>query len=164
MLCEGLFFCCVGVGVVGHRHRGHAVDMVSHRFQVMPWVWVYALVFMGLVMGFVWWVIGFVVMLWVWVAVGFIFCGCGLIFLGSGLIFLGSCELILVVVVVGCVKWWLISGYYCFFFFLDKCGCDCCVIKVDILFYCSVYIILMCCLCYFIVLKAKIKPLMLDVL
>ena len=52
LLCEGLFFCCVGV--VGHRHRGHAVGMVSHRFWVMPWVWVCAVVFVGLVMGFVW--------------------------------------------------------------------------------------------------------------
>ena len=139
MLCEGLFFCCAGVGVVGHWRRGHAVDMVSHRFRVMPWVWVCALVFVGLAVGFVWWVIGFVVMPWVWVAVGFIFCGCRLIFLGS-------CGLILVVVVVGCVKWWLISGYDCFFFFFfDKCGCG-------------------CSLCYFIVLKTKIKPLMLGVL
>ena len=41
---------------------------------------------------------------------GFYFCGCGLIFLGR-------CELILVVVVVGCVKWWLTDG------------CDCCLLK-----------------------------------
>ena len=39
MLCEGLFFCCVGVGVVGHRRHGHVVGIVSHRFWVMPWVW-----------------------------------------------------------------------------------------------------------------------------
>ena len=125
MLCEGLFFCCAGVGVVGHWRRGHAVDMVSHRFRVMPWVWVCALVFVGLAVGFVLWVIGFVVMPWVWVAVGFIFCGCRLIFLGS-------CGLILVVVVVGCVKWWLISGYDCFFFFLIN------VVMV------VVYVILLC--------------------
>ena len=37
-------------------------------------------------------------------------------------------------------------------------------IKIDILFYCSGYIILLYCLYYFIVLKGKIKPLMFDVL
>ena len=41
---------------------------------------------------------------------GFYFCGCGLIFLGS-------CGLILVIVVVGFVKWWSISG--------SGSGCDC---------------------------------------
>ena len=77
LLCEGLFFCCVGV--VGHRHRGHAVGMVSHRFWVMPWVWVCAVVFVGLVMGFVWQVISIVVMLWVWWIIVFGSCrGCGL--------------------------------------------------------------------------------------
>ena len=122
LLCEGLFFCRVGVvghamgmGVVGHRHCGNAVGMVSHRFRVMPWVWVCAMVFVGLAMGFVWWVIGVVVMLWVWVAMGLTFCGCGFIFLGS-------CGLILVVVVVADQWLW-------FFFFLDKCGCDCCLLK-----------------------------------
>ena len=47
LLCEGLFFCHVGVGVVGHamgvgvvgyRCCGHAVGMVGHWFWVMPWV------------------------------------------------------------------------------------------------------------------------------
>ena len=74
MLCEGLFFCCVGVGVVGHQRRSHAVDMVSHQFQVMLWVWVCVVVFVGLAtvghrshgfmghaMGFVWWIINVVV-------------------------------------------------------------------------------------------------------
>ena len=37
-------------------------------------------------------------------------------------------------------------------------------IEVDILFYYSGHIILMCCICYFIVLKAKIKPPILNVL
>ena len=44
----------VAVGVVGHHCRGHAMGMVSYRFWVMPWVWVCAVVFVGLVMGFVW--------------------------------------------------------------------------------------------------------------
>ena len=43
-------------------------------------------------------------------------------------------------------------------------GCDCLFIVVDILFYCNGYIILLYCLYYFIMLKAKIKPSMLDVL
>ena len=51
-------------------------------------------------------------------------------------------------VVLGCVKWWLQLLF----------------VVVDILFYCSEYIILMCCLCYFIVLKTKIKQPILDVL
>ena len=38
------------MGVVGHWCHGHAVGMVSHRFQVMPWVWVCAMVFVGLAM------------------------------------------------------------------------------------------------------------------
>ena len=41
-------------------------------------------------------------------------------------------------------------------------GCDYCFIVVDILFYYSRYIILLWCLYYFIVLKAKIDPLLLD--
>ena len=77
LLCEGLFFC--RVGVVGHRHRGHAVSMVSHWLWVMLWVWVRAVVFMGLAVGFVWWVIGAMVMSWVWWVIGFGSChGCGL--------------------------------------------------------------------------------------
>ena len=59
----------MGVGVVGHRRRGHVVCMVSHQFQVMLWVWVCAVVFMGLAMVGHW----FWVLLCVWVAVGFIF-------------------------------------------------------------------------------------------
>ena len=69
MLCEGLFFCCVGV--VGHWRRSHAVGMVSHQFQVMLWVWICAVVFVGLAVGFVWWVIDVVVMPWVWWVIGF---------------------------------------------------------------------------------------------
>ena len=38
------------------------------------------------------------------------------------------------------------------------------MVVVVIVVNCSRYIILMCCLCYFIMLKAKIKPLMLGVL
>ena len=57
---------------------------------------------------------------------GFYFCGCGLIFLGS-------CGLILVVMVVGCMKWWLTSGG----------GGLCEVVVVVIVFYCSKYIILL---------------------
>ena len=90
LLCEGLFFCRVGVGVgvVGHRRHGHAVGMVSRWFRVMPWVWVCAVVFVGLAVGFVWWVISVVVMPWVWWVIdfgscrGFYFCGCGLILMG----------------------------------------------------------------------------------
>ena len=37
-------------------------------------------------------------------------------------------------------------------------------IRMDILFYCSKYIILLQCLYYFIVLKAKIDPLLLNIL
>ena len=79
---------CHGVCAVGHQRRGHAVGVVGHRFWVLPWVWV-AVGFICVVMG------------------GLYFCGCGLIFLGS-------CELILVVVVVDCVKWWLADGCDCF--------------------------------------------------
>ena len=57
------------------------------------------------------------------------------------------------IVVVGCVKCWLTGGCNCFFFI------NVVVIKIDILFYCNGYIILMCCLCYFIMLKSKIKTL-----
>ena len=39
LLCEGLFFCRVGVGVVGHRRHDRVVGIMSHRFWVMPWVW-----------------------------------------------------------------------------------------------------------------------------
>ena len=81
LLCEGLFFCYVGVGMVGHR------------FWVMPWVWVCVMVFVGLAMvghqfhgfvghvvGFVWWVISVVVMPWVWWVINFRSCrGCGLL-------------------------------------------------------------------------------------
>ena len=62
--------------------------------------------------------------------------------------------------VVGCVKCWLTGGCNCFFFFLINVV----VIEIDILFYCNGYIILMCCLCYFIMLKFKIKTLMLGFL
>ena len=103
--------------VVGHRHCGHAVSMVSHWLWVMLWVWVCAVVFMGLAVGFVWWVIGAMVMSWVWWVIGFGSC-CGFYFCGCRLIFLGSCGLILVVVVVGCVKWCLISGCHFFFKYL----------------------------------------------
>ena len=133
LLCEGLFFCCVGVGVVGHamgvrmvghRRHGHAVGMVGHRFRVMPRVWVCAMVFGGLAMVghnfmFLW------VMPWglcvgslaSWLcrgcarssisghAVG-VGC-CGFYFCSCGLIFLGSCGSILG---VSYVKWWLIGG------------------------------------------------------
>ena len=54
---------------------------------------------------------------------------------------------------VGCVKWWLTGGSVGF-----------CEVVVVIVVYCSGYIILLCCLCYFIVLKTKIKQLMLDIL
>ena len=56
----------IGVGVVGHRHHGHAVGMVGHQFWVMPWVWVCAMVFVGLALvghwfyGFVGHAVGFV--------------------------------------------------------------------------------------------------------
>ena len=90
LLYEGLFFC--RVGVVGHWRHGHVVGMVGHQFRVMPWVWVCAMVFMGLAVvghpfhGFmghaesvVWWVIGIVVMPWVWWVISFGSCrGCGL--------------------------------------------------------------------------------------
>ena len=114
LLCEGLFFCCVGVGVdvVGHAM---GVGVVSHRFRVMPWVWACAVAFMGLVVGFVWWVISVMVIPWVWWVISFGSCR-GFYFCGCGLIFLGSCGLILVVAVVGCVKWWLTGGCDCFFF------------------------------------------------
>ena len=62
LLCECLFFCRVGVVMVGHRHHSHVVGIVSHWFWVMPWVW---------------WVINFgscheyglpwVLFLWLWV-------------------------------------------------------------------------------------------------
>ena len=58
-----------------------------------------------------------VVMSWVWWVIGFGSC-CGFYFCGCRLIFLGSCGLILVVVVVGCVKWCLISGCHFFFKYL----------------------------------------------
>ena len=77
------------------------------------------MVFVGLAMGFVWWVIDVMVMPWVWWVIGFGSCrGCGLPWVGCELIFLGSCGLILVVMVVGCVKWWLIGSG----------GCDCCLL------------------------------------
>ena len=43
LLCEGLFFCRVGVGVVGHQHRGrgHAMGVVGQWFRVMLWVWAF---------------------------------------------------------------------------------------------------------------------------
>ena len=120
------------MGVVGHQRHGHVMGMVSHRFWVMSWVWVCVVVFVGLAVvghrfhgfvghavGFVWWVIGVVVMPWVWWVIGFGSChesvGCrGFYFCGCGPIFLGSCGLILVVVVVGCVKWWLTNSCDCY--------------------------------------------------
>ena len=66
------------MGVVHHRHRGHVVGVVGHWFQVMPWVWVCAVGFVGHAvvghhvcgfvghaMGFVWWIINVVVIPWV---------------------------------------------------------------------------------------------------
>ena len=123
LLCEGLFFCRVGVGVgmVGHRHCGHAMGMVSHWFRVMLWVWVCVVVFVGLAAGFVWWVISVVVMPWVWWVIDFESCrGCGL----PWVLFLWLWANFGGVVVVGCVKCWLTGGCNCFFFFFDKCGCD----------------------------------------
>ena len=55
--------------------------------------------FVGLVVGFVWWVISVMVIPWVWWVIGFGSCR-GFYFCGCGLIFLGSCGLILVVVAV----------------------------------------------------------------
>ena len=54
------------MGVVGHQCHGHVMGMVSHRFWVMSWVWVCAVVFVGLAVvghrfhGFVGHAVGFV--------------------------------------------------------------------------------------------------------
>ena len=37
---HGFMGHAMGVCVVGHWHRSHAVGVVGHWFQVMPWVWV----------------------------------------------------------------------------------------------------------------------------
>ena len=91
LLCEGLFFCHVGVGVVGHAmgvgvvgywHHGHAVGVGLCRgvCGFVSW-WVIGLMVSWVMpWGFVWWVIGIVVMLWVWWVINFRSCrGCGLL-------------------------------------------------------------------------------------
>ena len=103
LLCEGLFFCRVGVGVgmVGRRHCGHAMGMVSHWFRVMLWVWVCAVVFVGLAAGLrLWFVLG----IFLEFGYGFVWVWC--------LIF-GCCGL--------CSAWlWLVSSFF-FSGFISSC-------------------------------------------
>ena len=137
-LCHGVHgSCCGGSSVSWFRGSCWECGVVGHQHC-------------GHAMG----VVGhqFRVMPWVWVAVGFIFVVVGWFSWA----------------IVGCVKWWLTGGGGGLHEVVVNCWWWLWLwllfIIVDILFYCNRYIILMCCLCYFIVLKVKIKPLMLGIL